>query len=118
MQFVDKALARRFEAVEEMAQVFYARVLQKTRPEIGAQEQEICGGHMAFAGVGSPIGRATAAGLDREFGSGDLDQIEEFYRSHGLDNPRLCLKCAPETFAELIEREDIHAAPYVGRYKW
>jgi predicted DNA-binding protein (MmcQ/YjbR family) len=36
----------------------------------------------------------------------------------GLDNPRLCFKCSPETFAELIEREDIHPAPYVGRYKW
>src|SRR5215470_6799586 len=36
----------------------------------------------------------------------------------GLDNPRLCFKCDPETFAELIEREDIRPAPYVGRYKW
>jgi predicted DNA-binding protein (MmcQ/YjbR family) len=36
----------------------------------------------------------------------------------GLDNPRLCFKCAPDVFAELIEREDIHPAPYVGRYKW
>jgi predicted DNA-binding protein (MmcQ/YjbR family) len=36
----------------------------------------------------------------------------------GLDNPRLCLKCAPEVFAGLIEREDIRPAPYVGRYKW
>lgn len=36
----------------------------------------------------------------------------------GLDNPRLCFKCTPETFAELIEREDIRPAPYVGRYKW
>jgi predicted DNA-binding protein (MmcQ/YjbR family) len=36
----------------------------------------------------------------------------------GLDNPRLCFKCTSETFAELIEREDIHPAPYVGRYKW
>jgi len=35
-----------------------------------------------------------------------------------LDDPRLCLKCTPDTFAELIEREDIHPAPYVGRYKW
>src|SRR5579871_6449957 len=31
---------------------------------------------------------------------------------------KLCYKCSPETFAELIEREDIHPAPYVGRYKW
>jgi predicted DNA-binding protein (MmcQ/YjbR family) len=36
----------------------------------------------------------------------------------GLDNPRLCLKCTPEMFSELIEREGIHPAPYVGRYKW
>src|SRR5437879_3918026 len=35
-----------------------------------------------------------------------------------LDSPRLCFKCTPETFAELIEREDIRPAPYVGRYKW
>jgi predicted DNA-binding protein (MmcQ/YjbR family) len=36
----------------------------------------------------------------------------------GLDNPRLCFKCTSETFAELIEREDIGPAPYVGRYQW
>lgn len=36
----------------------------------------------------------------------------------GLDNPRLCFKCAPDVFSDLIEREDIRPAPYVGRYKW
>ena len=36
----------------------------------------------------------------------------------GLDTPRMCFKCTPEVFAELIEREDIRPAPYVGRYKW
>src|SRR5579864_8086088 len=36
----------------------------------------------------------------------------------GLDRLRLTFKCAPETFAELIEREDIRPAPYVGRYQW
>jgi len=36
----------------------------------------------------------------------------------GLDNPRLCFKCAPDAFAELIERQHIRPAPYVGRYKW
>ena len=42
----------------------------------------------------------------------------KIFTTVSLDNPRLCLKCTPETFAELIEREDIHPAPYVGRYKW
>jgi predicted DNA-binding protein (MmcQ/YjbR family) len=36
----------------------------------------------------------------------------------GLDHPRLCFKCTPDGFAELVEREDIRPAPYVGRYKW
>lgn len=31
---------------------------------------------------------------------------------------KACFKCTPETFAELIERENIAPAPYVGRYKW
>jgi predicted DNA-binding protein (MmcQ/YjbR family) len=36
----------------------------------------------------------------------------------GLDRVRFTFKCTPEIFAELIEREDIHEAPYVGRYNW
>jgi GNAT superfamily N-acetyltransferase len=82
MQFVDKALARRFEACEEMPQVLYARVFQQTRPTIGAEEREICGGHMIFAGLGSPIGRVTGAGLDRPLAAQDLDRVEQFYGSH------------------------------------
>lgn len=31
---------------------------------------------------------------------------------------KMCFKCTPEVFSELIERQDIHPAPYVGRYKW
>src|ERR1700759_4823182 len=82
MQFVDKALARRLESCEEMPQVQYARVFQKTRPDIGAAEEEICGGHMIFAGLGSPIGRATGVGLDRQLTAEDLDTIEAFYGKH------------------------------------
>jgi ribosomal protein S18 acetylase RimI-like enzyme len=82
MQFVDKAFARRLESCEEMPQVLYARTFQKTRPEIGAAEEEICGGHMIFAGLGSPIGRATGVGLDRPFTAEDLNRVEQFYRAH------------------------------------
>jgi GNAT superfamily N-acetyltransferase len=82
MQFVDRAFARRLESVEEMPQVLYARAFQKTRPEIGAAEEEICGGHMIFAGLGSPIGRATGVGLDRPFTIEDLNRVEHFYRAH------------------------------------
>lgn len=32
--------------------------------------------------------------------------------------PRVCFKCTPEKFDELLEIEGISPAPYVGRYKW
>lgn len=82
MEFVDKAFARRLESCEEIPQVLYARAFRKSRPEIGAAEEEICGGHMVFAGLGSPIGRATGVGLDRPLTPEDLDRIESFYREH------------------------------------
>ena len=105
MQFIDKALARRLESVEEMPQVLYARIFQKTRPEIGAVEEEICGGHMIFAGVGSPVGRATGAGLDRPFVAQDLDQVERFYRSHKAPSQvDLCPLHEPSVFEMFKER--------------
>lgn len=81
MHLVDKALARRFESAEEMPQVEYARTYQKIRPEIGAAEEEICGGHMIFAGLNSPIGRAVGMGFSGPVTAADLDRLEDFYRS-------------------------------------
>ena len=105
MQFVDKALARRFEACEEMPQVFYARVFQKTRPEVGAAEQSVCGGHMSFCGLGSPIGRAVALGLDRPFTEVDLDEVEAFYGAHKAPpQVDLCPLHGPEVFEMFKQR--------------
>lgn len=105
MQFVDKALARRLESAEEMPQVFYARAFQKTRPEIGSAEEEICGGHMIFAGLGSPIGRATGVGLDRPLTTADLDRIEQFYRERKAPSQvDLTPMHAPEIFEMFKQR--------------
>lgn len=82
MEFVNKAFARRLESCEEMPQVYYAREFRKLRPEVSAAEEEICGGHMIFAGLGSPIGRATGVGLNGPMTAEDLDRIEQFYREH------------------------------------
>ena len=43
---------------------------------------------------------------------------EKMFAVVGLDEVRFTFKCTPEVFAELIEREDIRPAPYLGRYKW
>lgn len=100
LEFVDKALARRLEAAEEMPQVYYARLYQKLRPEISAAAEPICGGHMIFAGVGSLIGRAVGLGLESPVSAGDLDRLEEFYYSRGAPAQ---LDVCPLTEAGLME---------------
>jgi len=105
MQFVDKAFARRLESCEEMPQVLYARIFQMTRPEVGAAEEEICGGHMVFAGVGSPIGRLTGAGFDRPITPEDLDRVEAFYRARSAPSQvDLCPLHGPDVFEMFKER--------------
>ena len=81
MQFVDRALARRFESAEEMPQVHHARADQKMRPHIGSAVEPIAGGHMVFAGPGSPIGRAVGMGFDAPVTEADFDRLENFYYS-------------------------------------
>jgi GNAT superfamily N-acetyltransferase len=81
MQFVDRALARRLESAEEMPQVYHAEWCQKHQPDIGAAVEPIAGGHMIFAGLGSPIGRAVGMGFAQPVTVAELEQLENFYFS-------------------------------------
>jgi ribosomal protein S18 acetylase RimI-like enzyme len=100
MQFVDKALARRLESAEEMPQVDCVRMYQQIRPEMGAAFEPICGGHMMFAGLNSPIGHAAGMGFDGPVKDADLDRLETFYRSHGAPAQ---LDICPLTDPSLLE---------------
>jgi len=100
MHFVDKHLARRFESAEEIPQVEYARIYQKIRPDLGAAEEEICGGHMIFAGLNSPIGRAVGMGFSGPVTADDLDRLESFYRARKAPAQ---LDYCPLTDASLLE---------------
>ncbi len=82
LRFIDRALARRVESAEEIPQVEYARLYGTVRPDIGVAFEPICGGHMIFAGLNSPIGRAVGMGFDGPVKETDLDRLEAFYRSH------------------------------------
>lgn len=81
MQFVDRALARRFESAEEMPQIYHAYAAQKLQPHLGATVEPIAGGHMIFAGLGSPIGRAVGMGFSASVTEAEFDQLEDFYFS-------------------------------------
>ena len=81
MHFVDRALARRLESAEEMPQIHHAEWCQKNQPTVGAAVEEISGGHMIFAGLGSPIGRAVGMGFAAPVTAAEMDQLEHFYFS-------------------------------------
>jgi ribosomal protein S18 acetylase RimI-like enzyme len=83
-----------------MPQVNYAKLYQKMRPEIGAAVEPICGGHMIFAGLNSPIGRTVGMGFDGSASAEDLDRMEEFYRSHGAPSQ---IDVCPFTDPPLLE---------------
>jgi GNAT superfamily N-acetyltransferase len=100
MPFVDIALARRLESAEEMPQVDCARMMQQLRPEVGAAFEPICGGHMMFAGLNSPIGHAAGLGFDAPMTPADLDRLEAFYRSH---NAPAQLDLCPLTDPSVLE---------------
>jgi ribosomal protein S18 acetylase RimI-like enzyme len=60
---------------------------------------------MIFAGLGSPIGRATGVGLDRAFTAADLDRVEQFYRAHQAPaQVDLCPMHRPEVFELFKDR--------------
>lgn len=60
---------------------------------------------MIFAGLGSPIGRATGVGLDQPFTADDLNRVEQFYRSHQAPSQvDLCPLHPPEVFEMFKER--------------
>jgi GNAT superfamily N-acetyltransferase len=100
MQFVDRALARRFESAEEMPQVHHAYAAQRLQPQLGATVAPIAGGHMIFAGLGSPIGRAVGMGYSAPVTEADFDQLEDFYYSRKAPSQ---LDYCPLTDISLLE---------------
>jgi GNAT superfamily N-acetyltransferase len=81
MQFVDRALARSLESAEEMPQVYHAEWCRENQPNVGAAVEKIAGGHMIFAGLGSPIGRAVGMGFASPVTAAEMDRLEDFYFS-------------------------------------
>lgn len=81
--FIDTAMTRKLESVEEAGCVGFAQTVGRLRPEVGCAVEEIAGGHAAFAGLGSPLSHALSLGLNGPVSAQDVDRLEEFYFSRG-----------------------------------
>lgn len=83
MLFPDRSLALRLEYPLAESLVEYAEARRATAPDAGTDLLEVAGTRAGFFGAGSPVGQVRALGLTGPVTEGDIDLIEEFYRSHG-----------------------------------
>jgi len=105
MKFVDRTLAMRLEAAEDLGQIYFAQALAKGGAKIEIAIEPLAGGHIVFSGVGSPIGRAIGCGLTEPLTAAHLDHIEDFYFSRGAESRIDVTPLADdELFSSLYER--------------
>jgi GNAT superfamily N-acetyltransferase len=83
MMFADLALARRVEAGQARAGMEYARARVRLDPRSGAAWEPIAGGFAVFAGVDSPLTRASGMGLHGPADGAEWDRMESFFHGRG-----------------------------------
>ncbi|MGE5560346.1 MAG: GNAT family N-acetyltransferase [Chloroflexota bacterium] len=79
----DSALAARVEAVLVETNIRYVLAYERLFPNEGAGYAHVGGGAVTFAGVGSPLSRASGLGFDRPVQPTDLDLAEQFLVRRG-----------------------------------
>lgn len=103
--FADVALARRLETTDALAGVEFARSWARLNSFTGEVFLAVAGGHAGFGGVDSPVTQAFGLGLNGPVTEGDLDQMEEFYRSRGASvNVETCPLADPSLLTLLNAR--------------
>ena len=81
--FADLDLARRLELTEGRGNAAFVDAHARHQPEAGATWQRIGGTFAMFAGVGSPITQTFGLGMHEPLADGDLDAIEQFFKTRG-----------------------------------
>jgi GNAT superfamily N-acetyltransferase len=83
MNFSDLALARRLENTEAYACAQFAEARRRLFPECGSTWTKRAGTTLVFDGVDAPTTQSFGLGLFEELVTGDLDEMEEFFRTRG-----------------------------------
>jgi hypothetical protein len=80
---VDRALARRLERAEAMANAASVDARRALQPEVGAQWIEVAGVYAMFDGPDSPLTQTFGLGLFESFLAPELDRVEAFFAERG-----------------------------------
>lgn len=106
MNFIDLELVRRLEMASAKSGKSCADRAQTLHPELGAASEEIAGGIAVYAGIDSPVTQALGIGLDGEVSEGELDRLEDFFRSRGAATAiELCPFAGIPLYEMLAKRE-------------
>ena len=83
MIFSDLALARRLESTEAYACAQFAEARRRLFPECGSTWTKRAGTTLVFDGIDAPTTQSFGLGLHEELAAGDLDEMEEFFKTRG-----------------------------------
>jgi GNAT superfamily N-acetyltransferase len=81
MPFVDRSFARRLEMAHARRSAAYTEAQGKLHADGRIAVEPVAGGHVCYAGAGSPLNRAVGVGLRCPVREADLSRIEQFYHS-------------------------------------
>ena len=81
--FADLDLAKRLERTEARSNANFVEARARAFPDRGAAWIEVAGTYAMFDGVGSPITQTFGLGVFEPITAEHIDEIEEFFRSHG-----------------------------------
>jgi len=77
---VNAAVSYRLESAEWLPTLALIDALQRDKPEVGAERQQVAGGWMTYGGPGSPMNHIIGMGLQGPVNADDVDRVEDFYR--------------------------------------
>lgn len=97
--FVDVNLARRLEAAETLPPD-HIQALQRFEPEAAAEV--IAGGTAVYGGESYPSNQIVGMGLYGEVNAGELDRVEEFYRSRCVSSRIVVSPLAEPSFIAML----------------
>jgi len=98
-------LARRIEHSDARGACDAVAAMASLRPEHGATFEAMAGGFAVYGGVGSPLSRARALGMQGPVSEDELIRLESFYQVRGLPTRfELCPYADPSLFAIVGQR--------------
>lgn len=100
----DLKLAKRLEAVEAYGNRVCVEAAGRRKPQLGSAALAVGGGWAMFHTAPSPLTQAFGVGMAGPVSDADMEQLEEFFRSHGAASQLEVCPLAHDSLREQLNR--------------